>query len=191
MTDKPRRPPNLTEKVAVLTRQALCGCGCGQRLQGRMIEYHHMHERALGGPDHPDNYAAVVADDNGERNCHAILTNGTKATKANSSKSKIAKANRLEAARLALAGAEKPKPPPELTERFQFIGTRAPTRRTESFGGGIRAGKTAKRLSDSGGFVVPGSAIELQRRADDFMLIPKKGRGARLDRPTKTKGSFR
>lgn len=121
MTEKPRRPPNLTEKVAILTRQALCGCGCGQKLAGRRIEYHHMHERALGGADAVDNWTALVADDKGERNCHGIVTNGTKATTAGSSKHKIAKADRLEKARLAMAGSEAPKPPPELTEKFKAI----------------------------------------------------------------------
>lgn len=167
-----RRPPNLTEKVAVLTRQALCGCGCGQRLQGRKIEYHHMHERGLGGPDHPDNYAAVVADDNGERNCHDVLTNGTKATAANGSKSKIAKARRLEAARLALAGAEKPKPPPELTEKFRSVSPpREPNFAKGPLYGIGPAMKDVRKLAAAQG--------------DEFMLIPKKGRGARLDRPKK------
>jgi hypothetical protein len=96
---KPRRQPNLTEQVAILIRQAACGCGCGEPL-GDRPEYHHQHERALGGADHVDNWIALRPA------CHGRITNGTKATRAGSSKSRIAKANRLEKARLALAYVE-------------------------------------------------------------------------------------
>ena len=86
----PRRQPNLTEQVAILRRQALCGCGCGEPLAEHVIDYHHQQERALGGADAADNWIAVI-----KTPCHDRLTNGTKATTAGSSKHKIARVRRL------------------------------------------------------------------------------------------------
>ena len=53
------------------------------------IEREHIHEIALGGPDVPKNCRYSCAP------CHEIITNGTKATSAGSSKQRIAKVNRL------------------------------------------------------------------------------------------------
>lgn len=121
MNDKPRRPPNLTEKVEVLTAQAFCACsrcrawfdallkqyGCPERLVAGAVEYHHIDERAAGGADHPHNYFAVTAE------CHMIETN-----KAGGSKAKVAKARRLKRAREALALAELPREEREAHKRI-------------------------------------------------------------------------
>ena len=53
------------------------------------VEKEHLHERALGGPDVPGNWRWS------HKECHAIVTNGTKATSAGSSKHRIAKAGRI------------------------------------------------------------------------------------------------
>jgi hypothetical protein len=174
---KPRRPPNLTEKVATLTRQAICACGCGRSLKGRKVEYHHMHERALGGADHADNYGAVIADDQDGRaeNCHHKLTNGTKATTAGSSQHKVAKADRLEKARLALAGKLPPSPPAALTDKFATV-----------YGGGIKAGKTAGLAANKLFGKGWDQRIVMEPKGDAAMLIPKR-RGYRLDKPQKGK----
>lgn len=108
----PRRPPNLSEKVEVLTAQAFCGCrdcrvamakmirvygniwgeqAIPQRLVAGAVEYHHADERAAGGADHPDNYLALTKE------CHARETN-----KPGGSKAKVARSKRLELARAAL-----------------------------------------------------------------------------------------
>lgn len=55
-------------------------------LAGKSIQKEHLHERALDGPDEPDNCAFSHTD------CHLIITNGTGATTAGSSKNRIAKA---------------------------------------------------------------------------------------------------
>jgi hypothetical protein len=69
--------------------------GCGQPIMlGHIIERHHFHEIKLGGADIPQNCCYIHAE------CHAKITNGTKATTAGSSKHKIAKTKRLEAERL-------------------------------------------------------------------------------------------
>ncbi len=47
----------------------------------------HLHEVALGGPDIPENCRYSHID------CHKVVTDGTKATTAGSSKHRIAKAN--------------------------------------------------------------------------------------------------
>lgn len=54
------------------------------------VEREHLHERELGGPDEPGNcrYSLDTA--------HAVVTNGTGATSAGSSKQRIAKAKRIE-----------------------------------------------------------------------------------------------
>ena len=59
------------------------------------IQKEHIHEIALGGEDKPDNCRFS------HKSCHDIITNGTKATKKNSSKSRIAKTKRLQEAREA------------------------------------------------------------------------------------------
>lgn len=125
-TSEKRRQPNKTEQVQILLRQALCGCGCGVILGAAGgIEYHHQHERALGGADHADNWIALTVP------CHDRITNGTKATTAGSSKHKIAKADRLKKARLALAGLAEPKPDPAITEKFRKVALRQDPKRPE------------------------------------------------------------
>lgn len=52
-------------------------------------EREHLHELALGGEDNPDNWRYSC------QSCHAVITNGTKATSAGSSKHRIAKIKRL------------------------------------------------------------------------------------------------
>lgn len=52
-----------------------------------LIEREHLHELKLGGPDEPSNCRYSL------KSSHAIVTNGTKATTAGSSKNKLAKAN--------------------------------------------------------------------------------------------------
>lgn len=59
----------------------------------RKIEREHLHELALGGADAPHNCRYSCGQ------CHAKITNGTKATTAGSSKQRIAKVKRLEAAK--------------------------------------------------------------------------------------------
>jgi hypothetical protein len=53
------------------------------------IEREHLHELGLGGADTPENcrYSCTL--------CHKIITNGTKATTAGSSKQRIAKVKRI------------------------------------------------------------------------------------------------
>ena len=58
------------------------------------IQKEHIHELALGGEDKPDNCRFS------HKACHDIITNGTKATKKNSSKSRIASTKKKEKARL-------------------------------------------------------------------------------------------
>lgn len=58
------------------------------------IQKEHIHELALGGEDKPDNCRFS------HKACHDIITNGTKATKKNSSKSRIATTKKKEKARL-------------------------------------------------------------------------------------------
>lgn len=56
---------------------------------GELVEREHINELALGGEDAPSNCAYS------HKGCHAIATNGTKATTAGSSKHKIAKVKRI------------------------------------------------------------------------------------------------
>lgn len=65
------------------------------------LEREHLHELALGGKDEPENcrYSLKAA--------HAIVTNGTPATSAGSSKHKIAKDRRLRIASLAKTEVER------------------------------------------------------------------------------------
>jgi hypothetical protein len=78
-------------------------------------EREHIHEFELGGDDTPDNCAYSA------KSCHSIVTNGTKATTAGSSKHRIAKV-----ARIARGG--KRKGPGPKSQPFQKppIGYRSP-----------------------------------------------------------------
>lgn len=53
------------------------------------LEREHLHEISLGGPDIPANCRYSL------KASHHIVTNGTKATTAGSSKHRISKANRI------------------------------------------------------------------------------------------------
>lgn len=64
------------------------------------LEREHLHEIALGGADEPHNCAYSLKE------AHAVITNGTKATTAGSSKHKVAKDRRLRMAKLAKAEVE-------------------------------------------------------------------------------------
>lgn len=83
-----RRRLTEREVLEVLNRQLDLLC---YRCQGRMlpsqVEREHIVEIALGGQDTPANCAYS------HKTCHAIVTNGTPATTAGSSKNRIAKAN--------------------------------------------------------------------------------------------------
>lgn len=63
--------------------------GASAPLRVRSPEREHLHEIALGGPDTPANCRYSCSG------CHKIITNGTKATSAGSSKHRIAKTRRL------------------------------------------------------------------------------------------------
>lgn len=65
------------------------------------VEREHILERALGGEDIPANCAYSLGEE------HAVVTNGTKATTAGSSKQRIAKVKRLERARKAMEEANR------------------------------------------------------------------------------------
>lgn len=58
------------------------------------IDKEHLHELELDGPDEPGNCRYSHGLKNPNHNCHNVATNGTKASKAGSSKNRIAKANR-------------------------------------------------------------------------------------------------
>lgn len=94
------------EVVATLIHQGLVvTCfRCKQPFEpptaSNQIQREHLHEIGLGGPDEPAGCRYSHYD------CHSKITNGNGATTANSSKGKIAKAKRLEGARLALEEAE-------------------------------------------------------------------------------------
>jgi len=59
------------------------------------LEREHFHELALGGSDDPSNCMYSLKE------AHAVVTNGTKATTAGSSKHKVAKDRRLRIAQKA------------------------------------------------------------------------------------------
>lgn len=61
----------------------------------KRLEREHLNEVALGGADAPDNCRYSLKE------AHAVVTNGTKATTAGSSKHKVAKDRRLRVARMA------------------------------------------------------------------------------------------
>ena len=56
-------------------------------LAARKVQKEHVVELKLGGADMPENCRFSHTD------CHAVITNGTKATTAGSSKNRLAKAN--------------------------------------------------------------------------------------------------
>jgi hypothetical protein len=66
-------------------------------LPGQKVQREHITEIALGGKDEPRNCAYSHAE------CHRIITDGTPATSAGSSKQRIAKVRRIR-------GENKPKP---------------------------------------------------------------------------------
>ena len=85
------------EVIETLIRQGVTiGCYRCKRIfealecRDRTIEREHLSEIALGGFDGPTN--CVYS----HRDCHAKITNGTKATTAGSSKQRIAKVRRLQ-----------------------------------------------------------------------------------------------
>jgi hypothetical protein len=136
------RRPNLSQQVAILQEQALCGCGCGRSLKGRKIAFHHWDEYALGGATAVRNISALIDEDvDGYQGCHDRHTNGPRgATSAGSSKNKVAKvrrkAKKLERAVAALIEAERrmdvetvmritidPPPPMGTTIGFQHVVT--------------------------------------------------------------------
>lgn len=86
-----RRALTTLDKLKIIVRQAVCP-KCGEKLGAVTgLEFHHVHELALGGEDALENLTALHAE------CHAVVTNGTGATSAGSSKHKIAKVRRLSA----------------------------------------------------------------------------------------------
>lgn len=164
-----RRKITDRDKVAVLERQANCGCGCGLALiAGAAIEYHHQHELALGGPDTADNLIAV------RKECHARITNGTKATTAGSSKHKIAKADRLEKARLALAGVTQPQPDPAIVAAYETVVKRQAEQ--------MKLPRGKARIVT---FNHKKDRIETRTISDEAMLIPKRRGYSMISKRTK------
>lgn len=65
-----RKRPTKAIIEAVLARQnGLCGCGCGERLNGA-VDWDHILPLALGGTNEADNWQALL------RSCHAAKTSG-------------------------------------------------------------------------------------------------------------------
>jgi hypothetical protein len=56
-----------------------------EQVAAKQVQKEHLHELELGGADMPENCRYSHAD------CHAVITNGTPATSAGSSKHRIAK----------------------------------------------------------------------------------------------------
>ncbi len=84
-----RRRLTLADQVTILARQAKCP-KCGQPLGNvKGIDWHHPNELAISKDDSVENRSGMHKD------CHAVVTNGTKATSAGSSKHKVAKVRRL------------------------------------------------------------------------------------------------
>lgn len=73
------------------------------------VEREHFHEMALGGADDPENCFYSHGP------CHSIVTNGTPATTAGSSKHKIAKTKRM------AAGGKKRKGPKMRSRPFSKV----------------------------------------------------------------------
>lgn len=93
--DEPPKPVvrkrlSMAEKIEILARQAICPA-CKEPLGSpACIEWHHPNELAISGDDSIENRVAMH-----KQPCHHIVTNGTKATTAGSSKHKVAKVDRL------------------------------------------------------------------------------------------------
>ncbi len=66
------------------------------------VQREHIHELELGGPDIPANCRYSHID------CHAVITNGTKATSAGSSKHRIAKTKRIAKGKMAVVKQSNP-----------------------------------------------------------------------------------
>lgn len=77
-----------------------------------VVQREHIHEITLGGPDTPANCRFSHYD------CHSVITNGTRATSAGSSKHRIAKARQGEKDRLI----QKPKPSLPMSMRCRRCG---------------------------------------------------------------------
>lgn len=101
MTNRPRKAITLATKVAVLLSQARCA-RCGEVL-GNDVEWNHVLAHALGGSDGPENIEAV------HKACHAVISDGTKATTAGSTKQIVAKSKRILRKRAEAAGESKRK----------------------------------------------------------------------------------
>lgn len=84
-----RRKLTTLDKLKVMVSQARCPL-CGEKL-GALDDLHYDHALALGigGPDTVENLQAV------HKSCHAVKTNGRKATTYGSDKHAIAKLDRL------------------------------------------------------------------------------------------------
>lgn len=76
-----RRKLSLSDKVAILTRQALCGL-CGKPLGTGPIEWHHQTALAISGDDDNANIVGCHKD------CHSELTFGP-ATKTSNRDSQV------------------------------------------------------------------------------------------------------
>ncbi|WP_310620147.1 HNH endonuclease signature motif containing protein [Flexibacterium corallicola] len=84
-----RRKLNLSDKLAIAIRQALCPL-CNEPLGDlNGVEFDHTQALCRGGSDTNDNLRAVHAD------CHKVKTNGTKASKLGADKFEGAKTKRL------------------------------------------------------------------------------------------------
>jgi len=81
--------------VAVLLHQGIkipcfrCKAPLQMPTGPNQVQREHIHELALGGPDIPANCRFSHYD------CHRVITNGTPATSAGSSKHRIAKTKRI------------------------------------------------------------------------------------------------
>lgn len=82
------------------------------------MEREHLHEYKLGGDDKPYNCRYSCKE------CHAKITNGTKATTAGSSKHRIAKTKRI------AAGGRKRKGPPIKSRGFSKLKQKFPKGRS-------------------------------------------------------------
>lgn len=129
MTRK-RKAITLATKVAVLQSQAICGCGCGEKL-GDSVIYDHVLAHALEGSDGPENIRAIRVD------CDKIVTNGTKATTAGSTKHTVAKVKRIRKKRGGASDGTpvepnpKPRPPEPAEAEIEYA---APKRTIQNRG---------------------------------------------------------
>jgi 5-methylcytosine-specific restriction endonuclease McrA len=104
-----RRRFSEREVIETLIRQGVqIACyRCGVNLYPVDAEREHVVEIALGGKDDPTN--CVYS----HKECHAIITNGTPATTAGSSKHRIAKTRGTRAEKFAVVKRPLDEPPPE------------------------------------------------------------------------------